>query len=107
MFLPLSQNLQAQVVLGEQLARQTDAFFLVLDRHLFAAHPAGPVKTVSRNLHAAYAATATPATHRYALTAELFHRLEDVTLRRAGKFLTSIFNYDYEFFYHVIIEPTV
>ena len=96
MFLPLSQNLQAQVTLGEQFARQTDAFFLILDRHLFPAHPAGPVTAVTHDLHAAYAATAAPATHRYALTAKLFHGLEDVTLCRAGEFLTRIFNNNYK-----------
>ena len=103
-----------QISLGKQLACQTDAFIFILDRHLFTAHLTGPVTAVSHNLHAAYAATPAPATYRNTLTAELFHRLEDVTLCRAGEFLTGIFNNNYKSICHrahrghrVIIKPIV
>ena len=87
-----------QVALGKQLARQADAFLFVLQGHLFPAHFAGPVTAVSHDLHAAYAATSAPATHRNTLPAKLLHGLEDIPLCRTGKFLTAVFNGNYKFF---------
>ena len=78
MFLPSSQNFQAQVSLGKQLARKTDALPFIIHRYLLATHLAGPVTAAAHDLYPANAATAAPATNRNPLPAELLHGLENV-----------------------------
>ena len=89
-----------QVALGKQFARQAYAFLFVLNGHLLATHFTGAVRAVTNNLHPAHSTTAAPAAYRNAFSAELFHGLENITLRRAGEFLTGIFNDNYKFFCH-------
>ena len=98
MFLPFPQNFQAQIGLGKQLACQADAPLFILHGHLFPAHLAGPVTALSHDLHAAYAATSAPATHRNTLPAKLLHGLENVSFCRTGEFLTTVFNGNYKFY---------